>query len=378
MRKKNYLIILFLFSICFGFAQTKDSLSVEEQLRRDKNIQAGNPFKKFGYTPKIHTLSKGKYLEFHDLDSIVKIGSFSYHVKRKSITDYFQEDTNYSEASYRPEIISRWFSPDPLSDEFPSWSPYVFTNDNPIFFTDPTGLAPMSPIYGTDGSFLGTDNEGLHRKAIVMDESNFKQNMSHEEALTKSEGAEGLKNTEARTKLLNHYNGLKDRPDYDGVVSLSEANDWARNGNGQPLFVDVGKLDISSVSVWGNFAKYDSSTRSFFSMERLTEENYKWKSSIYVNFLSPAGTPGDFSSSNHPSLVFGTLGLTLLDRKTGEVRLGNSNGRLDVYNFDQQKGRHFRNTLTWIGKQFATQAGTSSIQDYSIFGFGKAFINKRF
>ena len=139
---RNFLSFLFLFSICFGFAQKKDSLSVEEQLRRDKNIQAGNPFKKFGYTPKIHTLSKGKYLEFHDLDSIVKIGSFSYHVKRKSITDYFQEETNYSEATLRPEIISRWFSPDPLSDEFPSWSPYNFVYNNPIRMVDPTGLAP--------------------------------------------------------------------------------------------------------------------------------------------------------------------------------------------------------------------------------------------
>ena len=125
----KYVTFMFLFSICMGFAQTKDSLSVEEQERREKNIQAGNPFKKFNYKPKIATLSKGKYLEFHDLDSIVKIGSFTYHVKNKTITGHIQFDEKISEATLSPEIISRWFSPDPLSDEFPSWSPYNFTKN---------------------------------------------------------------------------------------------------------------------------------------------------------------------------------------------------------------------------------------------------------
>ena len=148
---KKLLSILFIFSFCFGFAQTKDSLSVEEQQRREKNIQAGNPFKKFGYKPKIHTLSKGKYLEFHDLDSIVKIGSFTYHVKNKSATGYSQEETRYSEATLRPEIISRWFSPDPLSDEFPSWSPYNFVKNNPLRYIDPNGLAPLDIIVTTNG-----------------------------------------------------------------------------------------------------------------------------------------------------------------------------------------------------------------------------------
>ena len=169
-------------------------MSLEEQQRREKNIQVGNPFKKFGYKPKISTLSKGKYLEFHDLDSIVQIGSFTFHIKKKLITGYIVKETKYSEATLRPEIVSRWFSPDPLSEEFPNSSPYVFTNNNPIFFTDPTGLASMSPIYNTNGDFLGTDDEGLTGKAIVMDEDDFTQNMSHEKALVKSKGAEGLTN----------------------------------------------------------------------------------------------------------------------------------------------------------------------------------------
>lgn len=37
------------------------------------------------------------------------------------------------------------------------------------------------------------------------------------------------------------------RPDADGYLTLSEANDWYRNGNGQKLTVDINKLGITNV-----------------------------------------------------------------------------------------------------------------------------------
>jgi hypothetical protein len=95
---------------------------------------------------------------------------------------------------------------------------------------------------------LGTDDKGLQGKAIVMEQKDFKQNMSHEDALKNNLGAEGLKNEEAESNLLTSYNSLPSRPDYDGKVTLSEANDWYSNGNGQPLFVDLGKIDLSGIS----------------------------------------------------------------------------------------------------------------------------------
>ncbi|WP_185148736.1 hypothetical protein [Chryseobacterium mulctrae] len=65
--------------------KTRDSLTPQEAERRRKNILAGNPFAKYGYYPKVATLSKGKYLEFHDKDSIVVIGSVKYNTKQQKL-----------------------------------------------------------------------------------------------------------------------------------------------------------------------------------------------------------------------------------------------------------------------------------------------------
>lgn len=109
-------------------------------------VSAQNPFEKFGYTPKIGTLSKGKYIEHFDTDSIVQIGSVLFNPFTKKITGFVVQETVYSEATLQPEIVSRWLTPDPLAEEFYDWSPYVFTNNNPIRYIDPEGLAPYDVV----------------------------------------------------------------------------------------------------------------------------------------------------------------------------------------------------------------------------------------
>ena len=138
MKKLFFLITLF---IAFGTISAQEKLTKEEKERREKNIQAGNPFIKYGCKAPVATLSKGKYLEVHDLDSIVTIGTSRWDVGNKKIVGNIVLDSLNVDAQPIGDIPGRWMSADPLSEEFPDWSPYVSFNNNPVKFTDPTGMA---------------------------------------------------------------------------------------------------------------------------------------------------------------------------------------------------------------------------------------------
>lgn len=156
--KQFYFIMICLLVSGAIFAQEK--LSKEEKERREKNIQAANPFAKFGYKAKVATLSKGKYLEVHDLDSIVTIGSVRFHVDKKEIVGFVEPDTINGEYA-RPvgDIASRWLSPDPLAEEFPEWSPYTFSFNNPIRYVDPDGRAPLDWFKNQQGRVVWFDSK---------------------------------------------------------------------------------------------------------------------------------------------------------------------------------------------------------------------------
>jgi hypothetical protein len=138
--RKIYYLLIFIFS--FSVLSAQEKLTKEEKARREKNIQAGNPFAKYGYKAKVATLSKGKYLEFHDLDSIVTIGTSRWHVDNKKIVGDIVIDSLNVDAQPIGDAPGMWMSPDPLSEEFPDYSPYTFVFNNPLKYTDPTGMAP--------------------------------------------------------------------------------------------------------------------------------------------------------------------------------------------------------------------------------------------
>jgi hypothetical protein len=135
---------LFLTTILFfvlGFAQAQNDY---------------NPWKKYGYTPpKALTLSDGKYQEFFDADTVVQIGSVLFNTVTNQVVAFIEYDTAYSEATLEPHVISRWLSPDPLAEEFPSWSPYNFVENNPIKNIDPDGRFPIDII--ADLAFIAYD-----------------------------------------------------------------------------------------------------------------------------------------------------------------------------------------------------------------------------
>ncbi len=135
-------------------------------------LSAQNPFEQYDYDPKIGTLSNGEFIEDFDNDSIVRIGTIMLNVNNNTIASFVFETVTFTEAGAEPSVMSRWIGQDPLATEFPEDSPYVFVKNNPMMYTDPSGMAPET-IYKK----IGTDetveiNDGVD-KTIEVSDSDF-------------------------------------------------------------------------------------------------------------------------------------------------------------------------------------------------------------
>ena len=173
--KNYYFLIFILFTIGTVSAQKKEKLSKEEKARREKNIQAGNPFSKYGSKAPVATLSKGKYLEVHDLDSIVTIGTMRWHVDKGEIVGRIRIDSLNIDAQPIGDAPGRWMSIDPLSEEYTEWSPYNMCFDNPVKFVDPDGRGPLTDLFNLSGRKIGTDGVNNGVKMVVTDNREARQ-----------------------------------------------------------------------------------------------------------------------------------------------------------------------------------------------------------
>lgn len=124
------------------------------------------PFEELGIKVKVLTLSNGKYQESFPNDTTFRFGSVMFNRVTGEVVSVVVEDTLYGEYDLKPEVVSRWLSPDPLAAALPNWSPYNYALNNPIIFIDPTGEFPypihvrsFAPFATFGGGFDG-DNRG--------------------------------------------------------------------------------------------------------------------------------------------------------------------------------------------------------------------------
>ena len=70
---------------------------------------------------------------------------------------------DYGARNYQADL-GRWMNVDPLAEKYPGWSPYVYVHNNPLRYTDPTGMSADDIIYlDENNNEIGRiEQEGAH------------------------------------------------------------------------------------------------------------------------------------------------------------------------------------------------------------------------
>ena len=268
-------------------------------------------------------------LAFSDSD----IANNRYLYNGKELEDYtlgtsYLGTLDYGARHYDPRI-ARWTVPDPMAEKYYGVNAYGYCAGNPILFADFDG---MNPIYDIYGYFLGTDDLGLQGEPIIMNSEMFTQGMLNADAIEQNLGLKSLVDKKSAARFFYSYLGLRYRPDWDGYLTLTEANEWYRYGQGRPLFVDINKIDFG-----------------VFFNER--PEGSSFLRSLIIH-----------SGSVNDALVYGTI--TLTSEPNNMV-----SSKPDTYNFDIKPITSlpvlWRNVSTIIG---AIAAGPGSPYRINVYG----------
>lgn len=244
---------------------------------------AQNPYESLGVKVEPLTLSKGKYVEFFDNEVIVQIGSVLFNTQTNEIVAFLKEDTLRSEATLKPEVISRWLSPDPLADEFPSWSPYNYVENNPIKLTDPDGRAPDIYRFDEKGNYQGKTVAPGEHTGLVTGKNGFA--FKFVDPVNDPKAIDGGNITRLETVSNSSiFNALKESGVYDAKNQNSkfdfiknESNATSITHEGKMDFVITGKLDPKSMGGIADKTLYITDTKSGkFAHNNYNLGNFLW------------------------------------------------------------------------------------------------------
>ncbi|UZU00210.1 RHS repeat-associated core domain-containing protein [Chryseobacterium fluminis] len=111
--------------------------------------------------------------------------AYQYKYNGKELQETGMYD--YGARFYMPDV-GRWFSQDPLSEEYRRWSPYNYTINNPISFVDPDGrgVASTGVRDNKDGTYtvVNAKNDGNIGVYITDEKGNYDINSSQKVAET--------------------------------------------------------------------------------------------------------------------------------------------------------------------------------------------------
>nr|WP_199489111.1 RHS repeat-associated core domain-containing protein [Mesonia sp. K7] len=123
-----------------------------------------------------------------------------------------KETGNYYGARYYNPKWSIWLSVDPLAEEMPAWSSYAYTFQNPIRYTDPTGMIGEDWIKDRYGNYLWDDeavDQSTTRKGWQYVGKELPEGVRDNQILTEKDGKLYYKNTtNTPAQLFNYVNSF--------------------------------------------------------------------------------------------------------------------------------------------------------------------------
>jgi len=297
-------------------------------------------------------------------------------VEQRSTANYYtpykfsgkekDEETSYSYfgARYYMSDVSIWLSVDPLAENYPKMSPYMYCAGNPIMLVDPDGRS-TNPIYDYEGNFLGPDDWGMQGDAIVMNKSDYTPGMSHENAVTKGRYLDNLPKcmssaamSELKANIDLHFSTIPSRPDYDGFITIDEGIAWAKEHPGakynptaeNTLYADAYYLDFGNTSA-SNLVENKAKAVNLFNAGNFAKSafNSRLRSTIYA---------------------LGRVNLVLLNSEVGSVKVVNDDAAI----YDWNTGGGFIRS-SFINTE-RKRTGLSDEHGFKVFYYGKGFLNK--
>lgn len=171
----------------------------------------------------------------HNLDP--SLGQYTFTGKERD------EETGYGYFGARymdHELMTGWLSVDPMSDKYPSISPYNYCMWNPVKLKDPDGRE-INPVFSSTGTFRGCTKEGYTGEIIIYDGKRKFDNLNADKLIQSTSG--DTKKAEYYT-FSEHRNTMSKKAKekmYTHIVS--QLNGYKVQGSGSLKPFDIGELE---------------------------------------------------------------------------------------------------------------------------------------
>jgi RHS repeat-associated protein len=220
---------------------------------------------------------------------------------------------------YDPRL-GRWLSLDPLMAKYPSMSPYVAFNNNPILYTDPTGLEGENPnenkevegievkdniSWNVDNSNMPTAPQGNYKAINVTDYDYDKIYKNY-----KKDG-QGIINNNSKLKYLAGENSCAIRLSHalNGAgYSVPKSQDTPANVRIQNT--DDGNYILDAASMANYLKLIEKPTFSFTNLttaksvdEAISKIHAQYDDAVGIIVLV-AGNPGIYGATGHADLLY--------------------------------------------------------------------------